>query len=188
MRGADGCNESLRSTVRLKQCVSRTRPLRPIRHGKTKRSRRWMPGFRRCPHESRSDGDSRCIARAMRAPALPSYLGHVLTDNRRGRVVNAQASRANGRAEREVAAQMLHCKVMVLDLEACVLTLPCPARLPDNLAIPCPGLAAPDSIHVAALIGYPFDFEFFAKAQNKIKESHSQSMPSRRPSTRQDSL
>jgi hypothetical protein len=58
-------------------------------------------------HESKSDGDSRLYRKSNVAPALPSYLGHVLTDNRHGLVVNAQASRANGRAERDVAAEML---------------------------------------------------------------------------------
>jgi len=58
-------------------------------------------------HESKSDGDSRLYRKSNVAPALPSYLGHVLTDNRHGLVVNVQASRANGRAERDVAAEML---------------------------------------------------------------------------------
>ncbi len=51
-------------------------------------------------HESRSDGDGGLYRESQAAPALPSYLGHVLTDNRRGLVVNVQASQANGRAER----------------------------------------------------------------------------------------
>jgi hypothetical protein len=34
-------------------------------------------------HESKSDGDSRLYRKSNVAPALPSYLGHVLTDNRR---------------------------------------------------------------------------------------------------------
>lgn len=50
-------------------------------------------------HESKSDGDSRLYRKSNAAPALPSYLGHVLTDNRHGLVVNVQASRANGRSE-----------------------------------------------------------------------------------------
>lgn len=41
------------------------------------------------------------------APALPSYLGHVLTDNQHGLVVNVQAITADGTAAREVAAHML---------------------------------------------------------------------------------
>ncbi|MCA8023597.1 IS5 family transposase [Burkholderia metallica] len=58
-------------------------------------------------HESKSDGDSRPYRKSNVAPALPSYLGHVPTDNRHGLVVNVQASRAHGRAERDVAAEML---------------------------------------------------------------------------------
>ncbi len=58
-------------------------------------------------HESKSDGESRLYRKSNAAPALPSYLGHVLTDNRHGLVVNVQASTANGRAERQVAADML---------------------------------------------------------------------------------
>jgi hypothetical protein len=34
-------------------------------------------------------------------------VGHVLTDNRHGLVVNAQVTQANGTAEREAAAEML---------------------------------------------------------------------------------
>ncbi len=58
-------------------------------------------------HKSRSDPESRLHRKSNAAPALPSYLGHVLTDNRHGIVVNVQASAAEGKAEREVAAQML---------------------------------------------------------------------------------
>lgn len=41
------------------------------------------------------------------APAQLSYLGHVLTDNRHGLVVNVRARTADGYAERDVAAAML---------------------------------------------------------------------------------
>ena len=58
-------------------------------------------------HESRTDDESRLYRKSNAAPALPSYLGHVLSDNRHGLVVNVRASQANGVAEREVAAQML---------------------------------------------------------------------------------
>jgi IS5 family transposase len=56
---------------------------------------------------STSDPQSRLYRKSHAAPALPSYLGHVLTDNRHGLVVNVQASLSEGTAEREVAAQML---------------------------------------------------------------------------------
>jgi len=58
-------------------------------------------------HESTSDPESRLYRKSNAAPALPSYLGHVLTDNRHGLVVNVQASTSDGMAERDVAAQML---------------------------------------------------------------------------------
>jgi hypothetical protein len=58
-------------------------------------------------HESKSDPESQLYRKSNAAPALPSYLGHVLTDNRHGLVVNVQASTAQGTAERDVAAQML---------------------------------------------------------------------------------
>jgi len=56
-------------------------------------------------HASTTDPDSRLYRKSHAAPALPSYLGHVLTDNRHGLVVNVQASLAGGTAERDVAAQ-----------------------------------------------------------------------------------
>jgi len=58
-------------------------------------------------HASTTDPDSRLYRKSHAAPALPSYLGHVLTDNRHGLVVNVQASTSDGKAERDVAAQML---------------------------------------------------------------------------------
>lgn len=58
-------------------------------------------------HASGTDPESRLYRKSHAAPALPSYLGHVLTDNRHGLVVNVQASEANGTAERDTAAQML---------------------------------------------------------------------------------
>jgi transposase len=58
-------------------------------------------------HASTSDCESRLYRKSNAAPALPSYLGHVLTDNRHGLVVNVQASTSDGTAEPEVAAQML---------------------------------------------------------------------------------
>jgi transposase len=58
-------------------------------------------------HESGTDADSRLYRKSNAAPALLSYLGHVLTDNRHGLVVNVQATQATGTAEREAAAAML---------------------------------------------------------------------------------
>lgn len=58
-------------------------------------------------HESTTDPDARLYRKSQAAPALLSYLGHVLTDNRHGLVVDVQASLARGTAERDSAAQML---------------------------------------------------------------------------------
>jgi hypothetical protein len=58
-------------------------------------------------HESKTDPGARLYRKSQAAPALPSYLGHVLTDNMHGLVVNVRASQSDGRAEREVAADML---------------------------------------------------------------------------------
>ncbi len=58
-------------------------------------------------HQSTTDPEARLYRKSNAAPALPSYLGHVLTDNRHGLVVDVQASISGGTAERDVAAQML---------------------------------------------------------------------------------
>jgi transposase len=58
-------------------------------------------------HESKTDPDSRLYRKSNAAPALPSYLGHVLTDNRHGLVVSVAATTSDGRAEREAAVDML---------------------------------------------------------------------------------
>lgn len=58
-------------------------------------------------HESTTDPDARLYRKSNVAPALLSFLGHALTDNRYGLVVNACATEANGTAERDAAAAML---------------------------------------------------------------------------------
>lgn len=58
-------------------------------------------------HASKTDPESKLYRKSNAAPALPSYLGHVLNDNRHGLMVNLQVSSADGTAEREVAADML---------------------------------------------------------------------------------
>lgn len=45
---------------------------------------------RNVPTNPRATRGRGCAVSAMRAPALPSHLGHVLTDNRRSLVVNVQ--------------------------------------------------------------------------------------------------
>ena len=58
-------------------------------------------------HESNTDPESRLYRKSSAAPALPSFQGHVLTDNQHGLVVNVRASTSDGTSEREVVVQML---------------------------------------------------------------------------------
>jgi len=58
-------------------------------------------------HESKTDPDSQLCRKSDIAAAILGYQGHVLSDNRHGLVVDAQASIATGRAECEVACAML---------------------------------------------------------------------------------
>ena len=58
-------------------------------------------------HASKTDPEARLFKRSGAAEARPSYLGHVLTENRHGLVVEAMVSEAGQRAEREAALSML---------------------------------------------------------------------------------
>lgn len=53
-------------------------------------------------HESKTDPDSRLFCKRKTASEL-RYMGHTLTDNRHGLVVNAMVTHADGYAEREAA-------------------------------------------------------------------------------------
>lgn len=58
-------------------------------------------------HESTTDKDARLYKKSGAAAAVPSYLGHVLTENRNGLVVRAMATKSSTRAEREAAITLL---------------------------------------------------------------------------------
>jgi transposase len=58
-------------------------------------------------HRSKTDPDSRLFRKGNNRGAEPSYMGHVLAENANGLVADAQASLATGRAEREVAVQLV---------------------------------------------------------------------------------
>ncbi|ACC72389.1 IS5-like element ISBph3 family transposase [Paraburkholderia phymatum] len=58
-------------------------------------------------HESKTDPDARLYRKGKTASEL-RYMGHTLTDNRHGLVVNARVSRADGHAEREAAKVMIN--------------------------------------------------------------------------------
>jgi transposase len=58
-------------------------------------------------HASKTDSEARLFRRSQAAESRPSYLGHVLTENRSGLVMAACVTQSSSRAEREAALQML---------------------------------------------------------------------------------
>jgi transposase len=58
-------------------------------------------------HQSSTDPEARLYKKSAAAAAVPSYLGHVVTENRNGLVVAAMATEASATAEREAALQLL---------------------------------------------------------------------------------
>ena len=58
-------------------------------------------------HESRTDADARLYKKSPGTAAIPAYMGHVLTENRNGLVVDERLTQASGTAEREAALEML---------------------------------------------------------------------------------
>lgn len=58
-------------------------------------------------HRSTTDADAKLYTKSSRAGAIPCYMGHVLTENRNGLVVDERLTEASGTAEREAALEML---------------------------------------------------------------------------------
>jgi transposase len=58
-------------------------------------------------HASTTDGEARLYRKSSSGAVVPSYLGHVITENRNGLVVAAMATQAGNAAEREAALKML---------------------------------------------------------------------------------
>ena len=58
-------------------------------------------------HESKTDGDARLAKKGPGKEAKLSYMGHTVMENRNGLIVKAAASHATGKAEREVAVDLL---------------------------------------------------------------------------------
>jgi transposase len=58
-------------------------------------------------HESTTDPEARLFRKCNAAAAEPCYLGHVLTDNQHGLIVEACVTEAGTRAEREAALSLL---------------------------------------------------------------------------------
>src|SRR3954464_10165969 len=58
-------------------------------------------------HASTTDPDARLYRKSNNSEARLAYLGHLLMENRHGLIVDAQATRADGLAEREAASDLL---------------------------------------------------------------------------------
>ena len=58
-------------------------------------------------HESKTDPEARLFRRSKAVESRPSYLGHVMTENRHGLAVAACVTQSSSKAEREAALQML---------------------------------------------------------------------------------
>jgi hypothetical protein len=75
----------------------------PPQRGTGARGRKLL----RDTHESTTDGEARLFRRSQAAESRPSYLGHVITENRNGLVVAACVTQSSSKAEREAALGML---------------------------------------------------------------------------------
>ena len=58
-------------------------------------------------HQSRTDPEARLYRKGKGQPAHLAYLGHVLTENRHGLIINVAVTHANGRAEPQAAIDMI---------------------------------------------------------------------------------
>jgi hypothetical protein len=58
-------------------------------------------------HESTTDAEARLYRKSASGTSVPSYLGHVITENRNGLVVAAMATQAGTAEERRAALKML---------------------------------------------------------------------------------
>jgi len=58
-------------------------------------------------HASTTDPDAQLFTKSKKAEALPSFMGHVLMDNRGKLAVDTRLTQASGHAEREAALNML---------------------------------------------------------------------------------
>jgi transposase len=58
-------------------------------------------------HESTTDREARLYRKSGSAAGVPSYLGHVITENRNGLIVAAMATQAGNAAERQAGLEMV---------------------------------------------------------------------------------
>ena len=62
-------------------------------------------------HASKTDPDAKLYRRSHSGEARLAYLGHLVIENRHGLIVDAMATPADGRAERDAAVHMLRKRV-----------------------------------------------------------------------------
>jgi len=58
-------------------------------------------------HQSTTDADARLYRKSSAAAVVPSYLGHLITENRNGLIVAAMATQSSTTAERQAGLEML---------------------------------------------------------------------------------
>lgn len=75
----------------------------PPQRGSGTRGRKLL----RDTHESQTDPQARLYRKSAHGPSRPSYLGHVVTENRNGLIVESCVTEAGRRAELEAALSML---------------------------------------------------------------------------------
>ena len=75
----------------------------PPQRGTGARGRKLL----RDTHESKTDPEARLFRKSGAVSAVPSYLGHVLTENRHGLIVGAMVTQSSTVAEREAALALL---------------------------------------------------------------------------------
>jgi transposase len=75
----------------------------PPQRGTGARGRKLL----RDTHESKTDPEARLFRRSQAAESRPSYLGHVITENRNGLVMAACVTQSSTKAEREAGLAML---------------------------------------------------------------------------------
>ena len=124
MRGQDEQQEGMFSYISPEQRVPRDHPLRRVRALVEVALKQMSPQFAelysrygrpsiapekllRDTHESGTDPQARLYKKSRMGEARPSYLGHVLTENRNGLIVKACVTQSATRAEREAGLEML---------------------------------------------------------------------------------
>jgi hypothetical protein len=75
----------------------------PPQRGTGARGRKLL----RDTHESKTDAEARLFRRSQAVESRPSYLGHVIMENRNGLVVASCVTQSSTKAEREAALAML---------------------------------------------------------------------------------